>query len=109
MLKGLDDTKTEMKYIEAALEEMKTYTSEQLEDIEKTKTFYFFGWPLRMPDEDKWIYTTKEGFQHQLDKFDVRAGLLYHITFKSGRLDLAKIGVFKTWDSVYGGKVEEDE
>jgi hypothetical protein len=108
MLKGLDTTKTEMKYIEAALEEMRSYTSEQLEEIEKTKLFYFFGWPLRMPDEDKWIYTTEAGFQHQLDKFDNRAGLLYHITFKSGRLDLAKTAVFKTWDSVYGG-VKEDE
>jgi len=108
MLTGIDTT-LDGSHIEDALEEMKSYTSEQLEEIKRINRVSIFGFPLKFPDEDKWIWTTEEGLQHQLDKFTTRTGLLYYISFKSGKFDISKLAVRKTWESVHGEKTNNED
>ena len=70
------------------------YSDDDLMVLDKLKSVDFAGWPLSLPEADKWMFSTMRGVAAQIERFDADAGLIYWIAIQDGRCEMKKAVVF---------------
>jgi hypothetical protein len=77
------------------------YSDNDLTALDKLQSVAFGGSPLRIPEADKWMFTTVRGIvaqikeiAAQIEQFHADAGLIYWIAIQKGRCEIKKTVVF---------------
>jgi len=66
------------------------YSDDDLMVLDKLQTVAFAGWPLRLPEADKWMFSTMRGVATQIERFGADAGLIYWIAIQNGHCEMKK-------------------
>jgi hypothetical protein len=67
------------------------YSDAQREQISRIEYATFFGFPLKLdPNSNNVLWSTLEGIEQQIEKFNDPCGLVYYFKFFDSRLDMAK-------------------